>query len=102
MEDEGRYRDYVTKLVTKREELEALFDAFFGASSEPEPDKLGFFVKRNEGFHRFEREYGSQAIADLGLTPHYESCAYSAYILQFTRLYKFYNNLIGFKPTAET
>ena len=102
MEDGERYRDYVTKLVTKRAELEVQIDAFFKATRNQEPDKLGFYVKRNEGFLEFEQEYGFKVIADLELSPLYASRAYSEYVSQFTRLYKFYSNLIGFKPTAET
>ena len=99
MEDEERYRDYVTQLITKREQLEAQFDASFRATSNHEPDTLRFFVKRNEAFQQFEQEYGFKVIADLWLNPLYASRAYSAYVLQSTRLQKFYSNLIGLYPT---
>ncbi len=44
MEDDGRYRDYVTQLVSKRAELEIQFDAFFQATSSQEP-QTRFFRK---------------------------------------------------------
>ena len=98
MEDEQRYRDYLEKLISRRQELEIQFDDFIIKNGRQLNDKMRYFIKRNEGFQEFEQEFGFKVIAGLGLSPIYLSCAYSDYVLQFTRLHEFYSNLIGLYP----